>query len=87
MAHVITSQNMMDQGNYSYTPTAPYGDVQIPGVFEPYFTPAEMLALGVFEGKYLNDCRDEFPAEWFEAARPPSLVGQVPLFPSAQGGG
>jgi len=64
----ITPLNKMDKGRYSYTLTAPYGAVKIPGYFEPHFTPGEMLALGVFEGKYINDCHDEFPQEWFTTA-------------------
>ncbi len=56
------------QKNYEYTLTAPPGKGFSLG-FEPFYTPAQMLKLGVFEGKYLNDCRDEFPREWFARAK------------------
>ena len=56
------------QRGYEYQLVAPQGAALATG-FEPELTPAEMLELGVFGGKYLTDCRDEFPDEWFEGAR------------------
>ena len=56
------------QSNYVYTLLAPMGKNFGPG-FNPQFTPKEMLSMGIFEGKYRNDCRKEFPADWFEGAK------------------
>ena len=63
----VTVNDRMQQG-YRYRLTEPEG-AHFDPEFKPELTPAEMLALGVFGGKYLTDCRDEFPAAWFAEAR------------------
>jgi hypothetical protein len=67
MGQRVTVNDRMQQG-YSYEIAARGGQDFAEG-FEPRYSPAEMLAMGVFEGKYCNDCRGEFPASWFEKAR------------------
>ncbi len=56
------------QRRYVYWRTEPVGRNFAPA-FEPELTPREMLALGVFGGRYMTDCRDEFPASWFARAK------------------
>ena len=56
----ILVNDKMQQG-YRYTLVAPAGRNFRPD-FRPELTPKEMLALGVFCGKYMTDCRKEFPA-------------------------
>jgi hypothetical protein len=56
------------QQDYRYTRVEPAGERFRPD-FLPELTPAEMLKLGVFGGKYMTDCRAEFPEEWFADAR------------------
>ena len=56
------------QHGYRYRLDAPSGRGFDAG-FEPDLTPKEMLALGVFGGKYMTDCLDEFPKSWFEGAK------------------
>lgn len=63
---VIVNDRM--QAGYRYELAEPAGKHFDPR-FKPDFTPAEMLALGVFGGKYMTDCRKEFPASWFGRAK------------------
>jgi hypothetical protein len=63
---VIVNDNI--QKNYVYYRTQPVGR-NFDKNFKPQLTPKQMLELGVFSGRYLNDCKDEFPSDWFENAK------------------
>ncbi len=67
MEKFITVHDKMQQ-NYVYELVCPAG-TNFADDFKPELPPYEMLQLGVFEGKYLNDCQDEFPSFWFEKAK------------------
>ncbi|HEX3862853.1 MAG TPA: hypothetical protein VHY35_14280 [Stellaceae bacterium] len=67
MARPVIINDRMQTG-YRYELTHPVGRDFDPR-FLPELTPKQMLALGVFGGKYMTDCRGEFPADWFRGAR------------------
>ncbi len=56
------------QKGYKYELTEPVGRNFHPD-FKPELTPKQMLALGVFGGKYMTDCKKEFPKDWFTRAK------------------
>lgn len=56
------------QKDYEYHLTSPVGKNFDPN-FKPELTPKEMLELGVFGGKYMTDCRAEFPEDWYTNAK------------------
>src|SRR5690349_711309 len=63
---VVVNDRM--QHGYVYWRTEPVGKSFAP-LFRPELTPKQMLRLGVFGGKYMTDCRGEFPASWFAHAK------------------
>ena len=67
MHRTVVVNDKMQRG-YAYTRTEPIGRNFHPR-FTPELTPPQMLRLGVFGGKYMTDCRKEFPARWFAHAK------------------
>ncbi len=63
---VVVNDTM--QKKYRYELTAPVGKSFAPD-FKPELSPKQMLALGVFGGKYMTDCKKEFPKDWFTRAK------------------
>jgi hypothetical protein len=60
--------NDLMQKDYVYFRVAPAGKGFYPE-FTPELTPRQMMEMGVFGGKYMTDCTNEFPGSWFKHAR------------------
>jgi hypothetical protein len=76
MTFVQVNDKMQTQ--YSYVLSEETGGNFDP-LFAPQLTPKQMLALGVFGGKYLSDCQDEYPLDWFINAKLSSDFKDVSL--------
>lgn len=63
---VVVHDKMQD--GYTYFLVEPVGKHFAPG-FKPELTPKQMLELGVFGGRYMRDCRKEYPKNWFTRAK------------------
>ena len=64
---IVVERDLMQMG-YVYFLTEQVGK-NFHSEFRPQLSPKEMLELGVFGGKYMNDCTAEFPVDWFQKAR------------------
>ena len=66
MKKIVVNDKM--QKGYVYYLTENVGENFHPE-FHPELSPKEMLEFGVFGGKYMTDCTNEFPNDWFEKAK------------------
>lgn len=55
------------QKRYIYTLEEKYGNVD--NRMKTALSPLQILTEGVFSGKYMNDCKGEFPTEWYEKGK------------------
>jgi len=69
---IVTVNDRMQKG-YTYRIDAATGQ-SFPPSFQPHYSPGQMLEMGIFEGKYCNDCTDELPESWFR-------TGKISKFP------
>jgi len=60
--------NDLMQSNYVYFCTEPMGQ-NFHADFQPELSPKSMLGLGIFGGKYMTDCENEFPSDWLSNAK------------------
>jgi hypothetical protein len=67
MQKQVVVNNLM-QKNYRYFLTASMGKNFDPD-FRPDLSPKQMLRLGIFGGKYMRDCKREYPKDWFVGAK------------------
>jgi hypothetical protein len=67
MKEKVIVNDKMQRGHVYYR-TEPFGR-NFASSFTPDLTPKQMLALGVFGGKYMTDCVAEFPTSWFSRAK------------------
>ncbi len=63
----VLIEDKMQKG-YRYELSEPAGK-NFAKDFKPELTPEEMLELGVFGGRYMRDCKKEFPESWFKKAK------------------
>lgn len=66
MKEIIVNDLM--QKDYHYFLTEPVGK-NFDERFKPELTPKQMLELGIFGGKYMTDCTNEFPLDWFKGTK------------------
>lgn len=66
------------QTGYTYFRTEPVGK-NFHKDFKPELTSKQMLELGVFGGKYMTDCQNEFPRDWFVKAKLSPLKKDISL--------
>ena len=66
------------QSDYVYYLEEPVGK-NFDEEFQPELSPKELLELGIFGGKYMTDCQQEFPESWFNNAKLSPLKKDITL--------